>query len=205
MEVLNELVSAHGGFVQTSRKDIADANGSPSGELQFLRRYPEWTSEGYSGETPTEYLSSGTILSQNLSYEAKPGYNQAIATPTEYKASWGDTYGKIVSCIRDGTAGDVHAPPVSDVLLCGQHDFGVERCRTILDTNGYDQTVYIMELPLPHKSDASTSPPIMLLPRDLVEVDDLFDTGWRGVVTSTTIRATLASVTQIITVERKHL
>lgn len=211
MEVLSEVTNTFGGFIQTARRDVAIDNGNVSGELVFKRRYPEWTSQEWSSQTPDEFLTTGTILSQSgLSYEAKPGYNLAVCTATEYAS------GEISIVRRDGTSGDVHAPPVSEILLNNQ-DEQYERARSILDTDGYDQTVYTMSLPLPTKANVALGvKPKLLLPRDLVEVDDLFDTGWRGVVTSVSVETFIknsdissggsdAQTTQTVTVERKHV
>lgn len=172
-DALNSIAAAGGGYVQPHPTAMT---------LKFLKRYPvlpwNWAA------TPVDYeLPSSAVTVEGISWESKPLYNRVFVSGTEG--------GVLVQATRDGTAGDVLAPMITDSLITHQ-DAGRGRAESVLADTGEQAPV---RLRLPVFADVG-----FILPGSLVKYVD-GGTDYYGLARAIQVEASPTESWQTIEVE----
>lgn len=159
-------------------------------ELQIAPRYAiepwDWASA-----TPDVTMPADVIVTDSLEPDTTPAYNALHLS--------GQAGGIRAHAARKGTAGDLLAPQVTDALLTDAVA-ARQRATAILGAAGIKQR-HSMDVPLL----TGGSNPGLLLPGYLLHVDDLGGKSWRGLVRGISVRASLPTVRQSISIERRGL
>jgi hypothetical protein len=180
-------------------KRIADAVGAivqshPANKTLIVKpRYPvsphKWTDPA---ATLDAILPADLIQQIGADYTSRPVYNRAII-------AGGKTGGVIVTVTRDGTAGDVLAPQITDDLITDQYA-GYERGRIEIARGGAWETLSLTAW-LTQQGEA----PGLLLPGHLIELQDTDET-YPVQITGTSVSAQSSdnelTVRQTLTAER---
>jgi hypothetical protein len=135
--------------------------------------------------TPDATIDPALMTRIGTRLQPKPDINQVVVS--------GMTQGVLVTVRRDGTAGELAAPMVTDALIT-HVDAGRERGRNVLCDTGKQALVSIT---LPLAVDTG-----LLEPGLLVDVQQ--SPAWRGVVMGITVAAKFGAVTQTVEIERHY-
>ena len=183
MNVIKRLADSVGAIVQSHPSEK---------EIIVKPRFAE-SPHTWAGASPDGYLPSSLIQSISSDFINLPEFNKAIVTG-------GAVGGVIVSTTRDGTAGDILPPIVTDELITSS-DAGYERGRIEIGKGGsWERTSFDTWL-----TDLGQDPGL-LLPGDLIQIDET-DDSYKVMIASTQIQAQLQNdaltVRQRLTSERK--
>jgi hypothetical protein len=186
MEVINRVVQASGGYVNTHPSDRT---------LLINSKYPkapwDW---GLSTTNPDIIIPKAVIKKQSLKWEESPYYNSVFLS--------GENYGVTAYIKRAGTAGERPLDPITDPIINDEY-IARERGRVELSGGGKKSAV-TLDLPF-HQSLGG-----LIRPGLLAEIDPsgiANDTIWRGITRSVSIRASWGNgleVSQSITLERHY-
>lgn len=142
----------------------------------------------WASATPDVSMPADIILTDSLEPDPSPEYNAVYVS--------GQQSGVLGHVVRTGTAGDLIAPPVTDPYIT-HAEAARMRGQRILGAAGRRMTQTITA---PFLTDAWAPGPI--LPGYLVQVTDIGET-WRGLVRGIRISASMTTVRQQITIERR--
>lgn len=142
----------------------------------------------WASATPDVSMPADIILTDSLEPDPSPEYNAVYVS--------GQQSGMLGHVVRTGTAGDLIAPPVTDPYIT-HAEAARMRGQRILGAAGRRMTQTITA---PFLTDAWAPGPI--LPGYLVQVTDIAET-WRGLVRGIRINASMTTVRQQITIERR--
>ena len=191
MQIINRVARASGAMVRDlGGSTVADGWANTLSIVPAYKQVPHH----FADADPDEYVLAGVILSEDVSWDPKSGY--------DYIFVCGETSdGVIVRLSWDGTKTNP-APDVTDSLLCETlpaKDRGIyELCR-----ESFNQTKYSLSLPLP-ASDSGMRPKL-LLPGDIVSITDSYETFY-GIVDGVSLAgADGVGVVQRAEIERHHL
>lgn len=163
---------------------LADAQNAV---IRVFPRYPE-IPKNWVNLTPTQYIPDSAHKSLGIKTDNKTAYNQVFTGGTEH--------GVIVNAKLAGTAGDVAAPSVFELLLCD--DLGVSaqaRAKSVLSGSGKGSTIEADFLLQP--TDALEVPRLMT-PGDVVNLR-----GAAVLVRAVTINVDDGVVTQSVEFEQR--
>ncbi len=181
-------------------KRIAEAAGymlQSHPELQQLIVSPRYRVDPHRWTDPATALDAilpaDLITQEGGNFRTKPNYNRAIVTG-------GPEGGVIVTVTRDGTAGDILAPMITDDLIT-HSDAGYQRGRALIAEGGAWEEMSITTMLTP-----ATEAPGLILPGHLVEIQDTDDT-YPVIIDGASITAQMGEkeikVRQQLTVERR--
>ncbi|MDX9717252.1 MAG: hypothetical protein RBT67_07755 [Thauera sp.] len=174
IEHAQRLAEAAGAYVQAD--PLTDT-------LHILPRYPQMPWE-WSAATPDIILPSAPVVREAVEWMDKARYNRVFVSGTEA----GGILGQVT---RNGTAGDIVAPMVTDPL-CTHADAARARGGAILADTGRQARI-TLDLPILTETG-------IIRPGALVEYTDA-GTARRGLVRSTAVRAQLPTARQTIELE----
>lgn len=186
LDVVAEIAGAVGAVIQPS---------SSTDTITVRPRYPlsPWAWNAAPLSAMDNIIIESMVLSFSAQWSPKPAYNAAYVS--------GINAGRSVNVIRSSTAGDKPAPDTYHVLNLDDQQC-IERGRNILSDTGA-QEIITLDLPLP-----PSGSPGLVLPGNLIEYRDAAEaTQWRGLVLSSSIRASgrgATSVVQSVQIERHH-
>ena len=179
MQVVARLAATAGSVVLPARA---------TDTLNIQPRYPAspWA---WGSATMDRLIPESLVISLSASWRPEPEYNAVYVSGTHS--------GVAVNVKRTGTAGNKPAPDILEDWLTATES-NTERGRNELAKGGH-QSITTLEIPFTESGIA----PGLVEPGQLVEVQDI--TGvWRGLCLSTSIRAIVAKVTQLIELERHY-
>lgn len=153
--------------------------------LRFLPRYPTAPWEWAGVTTPDYTLPTSLAVTEAIEWDERPAYNRVFVSGTEY--------GVIGNVKRDGTAGDVVAPMITDSLITAEQAARQRGLAVLADTGRKARLT--LSLPMPEE----------LGPLDLSKLVAFGTTGAyrRGLVRAVSISVDqgASSIRQTVTIE----
>ncbi len=179
MQVIVRLASTAGSVVIPAKE---------SDVLNIQPRYPAspWA---WGSATMDKIVPESLVIALSASWRPEPQYNSVYVSGTHA--------GVAVDVKRAGTAGNQPAPDIFEDWLT-ETQVNTERGRNELAKGG-NQSITTLEIPLTDKQTA----PGLIEPGQLVEIQDISG-DWQGLCLSTSIRAEVGRVTQVIELERHY-
>jgi hypothetical protein len=189
MSIIADVAKAAGGFIMT--KGGFTPSEPYDKQLHFQYRY-KVSPKNIALATPDAYILPGEFFTQSLEWNPQPKYDHLYVA--------GQKAGVLVHVKRlnapftNPAASEIHPLILTEAVA-------QQRGREILDSKGYDQTIYRMTMPLPLASLGHR--PTLLKPGYIVEVQDYFET-WRGFVKAVSLTIERPGVTMSADIERHY-
>lgn len=185
---------SHTGAPLSAALRVADSIGAivrSHRTLQELSVAPRYAIEPWDWATaqPDVTMPADVIVTDSLEPDVSPAYNAVYIS--------GQAQGVRAHAVRKGTAGELLAPEVVDGLIT-HADAARQRATAILGGAGIKER-HSLDMPL---LTGGTNPGLVL-PGYLLHVDDLGGKSWRGLVRGISVRASMPTVRQSITIERR--
>ena len=194
LDIISEIATAAGGRIMT--KSGFKVGDPYLKQILVYYRYP-YSPKTWGVQAVDETILANKIISEGLRWQSQPKYDHIYVSGIEA--------GVLHHIKRDGEPWTNAKPMIVETLILTS-DVSYQRGRNELDETGYDQTVYTLKTPLPLALDLVS--PKLLVPGNLVQVDDLFET-FRGQVIATTLEVNQSSgrkynpgVTMTLDIER---